>query len=226
MRVLINNRNRLTTTREMTIWLMMAGHEVVILDNASTYQPLLNWYTMCDAMNVRVVRSDRNGGPRAAWDCPEFKRYIPDDGEFYAVTDSDLDLRECPHDLLEVLSAGLVRHPELCKCGVSLRTNDLPDGFPHKQPVIDRERGYSQYELDDHLWSADIETTLAVYRSWPCVYRPAARSKWPYEARHVPWYITPETITDEERYYIQHIPPEFQGPFWSKLAAEYDFVKD
>ena len=223
MRVLINNRNRLTTTREMTVWLMHAGHEVVILDNDSTYGPLLIWYSMCDAMGVRVVISNNNWGPRAAWDCPEFKQFIPDN-EFYAVTDSDLELKECPHDLLNVLSTGLMRFPEICKCGVSLRIDDLPDGFPHKQAVINHEQQYSKNELDYEFWSADIETTLAVYRSWPCVYGPSARAKAPYMARHIPWYLTPETITDEERYYIQHIPEEFQGPTWSKMAAEYEFV--
>lgn len=234
MKVFIINRDRLTTTRQMVEHLLykVDDAEPIILDNTSTYPPLLHWYknpyygaggTGCA---VPVIRSQRNGGPRCLWEDSLFKKELPRDGEFYAVTDSDLDLTGCPSDLLEVLSAGLHLYPELCKCGVSLRIDDIPDGFPHAEQVRSHERQFSVDALDDLFFKADIETTFAVYRKWPCVYGPSARARAPYQAKHVPWYITPETITKEERYYIQHIPAEFQGPVWSKMAAAYEFTKE
>ncbi len=232
MKVFIINRDRLTTTRRMAEYLLykVDDAEPVIFDNASTYPPLLGWYSgewyhghQCP---VPVIRSPLNGGPQGAWNDPLFKKEIPLDGKFYAVTDSDLDLTGCPSDLLEVLSAGLHQYPELCKCGLSLRTDDIPDGFPDAERVRYHEFQFQTEELDDLFYKADIETTFAVYRSWPCLYGPAARAKPPYQAKHVPWYITPETITDEERYYIQHIPVEFQGPVWSKIARDYSFTQE
>lgn len=232
MKVFILNRDRLTTTRRMAEYLVanVDGAEPIILDNASTYPPLLEWYNgqwyhghQCP---VPVIRSQRNGGPRCLWEDPLFRKHLPPEDEFYAVTDSDLDLSGCPYDVLEVLSAGLYLHQELCKCGLSLRIDDIPDEFPHAEQVRSHEKQFAVDELDDLFFKADIETTFAVYRSWPCVYGPSARARAPYQAKHVPWYITPKTITEEERYYIQHIPEEFQGPVWSKMAAEYDFTKE
>ena len=44
--VVINNRNRLTTTRNMVEKLLSLNPDehIIIIDNESTYPPLLEWY--------------------------------------------------------------------------------------------------------------------------------------------------------------------------------------
>jgi hypothetical protein len=46
IKVVINNRNRLTTTKFMVEKLLSLNPDggIIIIDNGSTYEPLLNWY--------------------------------------------------------------------------------------------------------------------------------------------------------------------------------------
>ena len=50
--------------------------------------------------------------------------------------------------------------------------------------------------------------TFAVYRGpnrrGRFRYGPALRAAPPYTARHLPWYLTPDSINDEWRYYFEH----------------------
>src|ERR1700678_4193012 len=83
--VYINNHNRLTTTKAMTEWLLKAGTKrIVILDNGSTYAPLLEWYEKLSE-GVEVVKQS-NLGPWAFW---ESQRHTVQ-ATPYVVTDSDL----------------------------------------------------------------------------------------------------------------------------------------
>ena len=46
IKVVINNRNRLTTTKNLVEHLLRLNPEekIIIIDNKSSYQPLLDWY--------------------------------------------------------------------------------------------------------------------------------------------------------------------------------------
>lgn len=208
MRVFINNRDRLTSTRAMVEYLSRApGAEVTIIDNASTYPPLLEWYDGC---GVEVVRLRENLGPRALW---RSTGLVPA-SEDYAATDSDLDLSLLPLDLLEALRAGLALYPKIVKAGLSLEIDDLPAGTPLTLRIREWESRWWRRRLNDFWWDADTDTTFAVYRAgtteWPGVL-PAARADRPYTARHLPWY----GMTDEDEYYFDHCNPE-----WASWAGE------
>lgn len=55
--VVINNRNRLSTTKKMVADLLKRGTtNIIIIDNESTYIPLLEWYkTLPTNIIVRYV---------------------------------------------------------------------------------------------------------------------------------------------------------------------------
>ena len=125
---------------------------------------------------------------------------------YYAVTDSDLDLSSVPTDLLNVLSAGLQKFPRANKAGLSLELDDLPVSRATTQ-VREWEAHFWEKRLDSQFFDADVDTTFALYRAgtgWGGNGGPAIRTDRPYTARHVPWYMTAETITAEERYYLDH----------------------
>ena len=46
IKIVINNRNRLTSTKNMLEHLLRLNpnEQIIILDNGSTYPPLLEWY--------------------------------------------------------------------------------------------------------------------------------------------------------------------------------------
>ncbi len=58
--VIITVRDRVTSLRQLVEWLEAAGQrELYLLDNASTYPPLLEWLSQS---RHTVVRSERNSG--------------------------------------------------------------------------------------------------------------------------------------------------------------------
>jgi len=173
----------------------------IVLDNASTYPPLLEWYKVAD---VKIIRLANNLGPRALWNDG---RHVPRTGDYFAVTDPDLDLSRIPADFIHVLRGGLDQYPTILKCGLSLEINDLAPEHPLTKAIRARENGYWSDRHDARFFRANIATTFALYRvARPvCNYGPALRSDRPYTARHLPWYVTPQTATDEDRYYWTHL---------------------
>lgn len=173
----------------------------VVVDNCSTYPPLLDYLGRVDA---EVVRLDVHLGKNAPW----LSGLAPGGDPYYAVTDPDLDLGGCPDDLFEVLRAGLDRYPWALKCGPSLEIDDLPSECPWTADVVAWEGQFWADRLDDRYFRAGIDTTLALYRretpfdaaTWT---EAGLRCDRPYTARHLPWYAT--VVTDEDRYYVEHM---------------------
>jgi hypothetical protein len=216
--IYINNRDRLTTTRrlaEQCARLTLA--EVIIVDNASTYPPLLEWYQDCP---FRVERLEANRGPRGVWTCPRLETHKELGITHYVVTDPDLDLEGVPRDALTLLEDGLTRYPWAIKAGLSLAIDDLPDAYQRKKQVLSREARFWTDPVDAEFFKSEIDTTFAMYRvpdAWGG-YGPALRTARPYTARHVPWYTAEGQESDEETYYLKHLST--QGIFWSALAQE------
>lgn len=66
MKVFINNHNLLTWPRGMVNYLLDTPDcTPIIVDEASTYPPLLEWYE--NECPVQVWRNKYNSGPRGAW---------------------------------------------------------------------------------------------------------------------------------------------------------------
>ena len=200
LQVILNNRNRLTTLKGMVEWLVQFDVEPVILDNDSTYPPLLDWYAQCP---VEVVSLKQNYGVAAAWKCGILPKIVQ--GEF-ALSDSDLDLSKIPHDWQQVLFDGL-RAFGKPKCGFSLAIDDLPDHFHLKDEVINWESQFWTRRLSKRYYEADIDTTFALYQAEFVHAQPtfqAVRATRPYMARHLPWYLDSNNLPEEERYYMEH----------------------
>src|SRR5271166_4067804 len=129
--VYLNNRDRLTTTRTTVDWLLSAGtRRIVILDNDSSYPPLLKYYKALP-VGVSVEFLGANAGPWAFWDREmHLQQHTP-----YVVTDSDLvPAEECPKDLISKLQVLLSNRPESGKVGPGLKIDDVPqfDGLTVK----------------------------------------------------------------------------------------------
>jgi hypothetical protein len=197
--IFINNFNRLSTTRRMVECLRgIPDAEIIIVDNASTYAPLLEWYK---TNPCEVIRLKDNRGKLAPWTLADrrMKELC------YVVTDSDLDLTGVPSDVLPLLWQGLKKYPRMVKAGLSLRIDDLPAAFESTAEIVRWESQFWKRKLDDCWWVADIDTTFALYRPGTGhAYTPAIRADVPYTARHLPWY---RTDTAEERYYESSLTP-------------------
>jgi hypothetical protein len=200
--VIVNCRNRLTTTRKLCEQIAALDNAYpIILDNASTWEPLVEWLNDCP---FEVIRLTENIGHHAPWTAKLVDR--PNDG-FYCVTDCDLDLEGIPADLMEVLQVPLksFRGPVI-KSGVALRIDDLP---PWQTQVREWESRFWRQRADGFRYWAPIDTTLAMYRSHTPVRIAtkvagvrAVRAGGDYTARHTPWYLDPTNLDAENANYF------------------------
>lgn len=211
--------NRLTWPRRMCEILSEAGLNVVLIDNMSTYPPLLEWYLDCP---YEIYRLGRNLGHKAL-----YTSGILDErgcGK-YILTDHDLDLSGVPMDFPEMLEEGLESNPHVRKAGLSLEIDDLPDNLFTRE-VRQWEGNYWRRQTDNRgFFFSEVDTTLAYYdRSREHAGFPsgdeffsAVRSPRPYTARHLPWYNTPENITPEEEYYMRSTNTYWSGRYKENL---------
>lgn len=201
--IIINNFNRLECLQVLIKALEKRGYyNIYILDNRSTYPPLLEWYKTCP---YEVIRLERNIGYQAIWKSGVYDRFKH---SFYVYTDSDVVPDEvCPEDFMKKFLAVLRKYPRCLKVGFGLRIDDLPDCFAQKDAVLANERRFWKEPMGDGLYKAQIDTTFALYR--PYCYGPAndhhlmIRTGEPYVARHLPWYTDSAHLTDEDIFYIQ-----------------------
>lgn len=199
--IFINSRDRLDSLRALVDWLVAAGHtRIIILDNASTYPPLLDYYRSLDSSDVtNVVYLHHNIGHTAIWDSGVLERL--DIRTPYVYTDSDVVPDEnCPRDLVRHLLLGLKRYPWLDKCGVALRVDDivLTDSATKWQCQ------FSRLLLDDDFFFAPTDTTFALYNNYRhYTLNMSARTRR-LQARHIPWYYAPDNIPADEAYYRDH----------------------
>ncbi len=121
--IILNNFNRLTSTRNMYEYLKNRNFtHIVILDNGSTYPPLLDWYaTLKDG---EVIRLPTNIGAHCLFHSGYLKN-ITD--EYVVYSDSDLELNPLmPEDFLEIMKSMLLKYNER-KIGLALRIDDVPE---------------------------------------------------------------------------------------------------
>ena len=118
--VYVNVFNRLTLTRKLCEQIAaLDGAVPIIIDNNSTWEPLVDWYQHCP---FEVIRLTDNYGHHAPWRAGITAR--PNNG-LYCVTDCDLDLQGVPADLMDVLRHPLTswNNPPV-KSGVALRIDE------------------------------------------------------------------------------------------------------
>lgn len=198
MKVFIIMFNRLTWPRRLAEQLSYKGCEVILVDNNSTYPPLLEWYENCP---YKIHRLEKNVRAFGFWQTGILEQYTD---RYYMVTDCDLDINTVPDDFTDVLLNKL-KKSSAYKVGLSLEINDLPDNDFTKK-VIAWEKMFWNSKDKDGFYHASVATTLAVYdkeRTNPDLYN-GMRSPRPYTAKHLCWYMTPENITDEDLFSIRN----------------------
>ncbi len=200
--VIINVRDRLSALLDLLAWLEKVGQENIWLcDNASTYEPMVEFLR---TTSHRVVFNEINLGHRGPW----LSGLVTELGldQPFIITDPDVvPCEECPTDALDVFHETLQRYPDVDKVGFSLRLDDLPEHYAHRDDVILWESQFWKTTHPSGFFLAEIDTTFALYRAGEGHQNNRAlRSKPPYVARHTPWYQDSSNPTDEQHYYVDH----------------------
>jgi glycosyltransferase involved in cell wall biosynthesis len=144
IKIVINNRNRLTTTKNMVEKLLSINpdEEIIIIDNASTYPQLLEWYKQI--MDKVMITFRNNEGHLALWSTGLYKEL----GEYFIYTDADIILpQNLPLDWKEIMFNTMMKYPEFKKIALGLRIDDLPENYLFKLSVMKAGGGSKKLNL-------------------------------------------------------------------------------
>ncbi len=206
--VLINNFNRLDLLQQQIEWLLQLDDPVsiIIVDNLSSYPPLLEYYKNITHPYIQVVYLNFNSWRKGVEYIGKKKLKAFDK---FIITDSDLlPYPNTPRNLISYLSDLLDQYPSFNHIGPSLEIKDLPDHNPLKETIVNYESEFWMPRakcLDDKVVAAKIDTTFAMYRRTSTILltEPALRTIRPYTLKHVDWYLDPKNHSEEFQYYLK-----------------------
>ena len=206
MKAFIIFKDRVTYGQRCVLSMIRSGLEPVVVDQGSTWPQALDWLDDMEQDGFTVLHRGK-GHPRdlGYWDpfidaCGD-QRYIVTDPD---VVPSDI----CPRDWPGRLSLLLDDHPEIVKAALGLRIDNLPDHYGRKEQVIKWEEQFWKEQIEAGVYSAPVDTTLAMYRERSTfVMQPGARMGHPYVADHLAWHENFDDLPQEIRYYYEHAEP-------------------
>lgn len=198
--IIINNFNRLNCLLLLIQKLEEYNlRNIIILDNNSSYPPLLDYYKTC---KYPIHYLNENLGFLALWKSNLYDNIYSK--SYYVLTDPDvIPDSDCPKDFIAHFYNLLQKYPGLDKIGFNLRIDNIPEHYDRKQQVIEVESPFWKQKVSHDYYKAAIDTTFALYR--PGVkggfWLNAGRTLPPYSALHLPWYEDSEHPDEETLYY-------------------------
>lgn len=201
MKIVINNFNRLSTTKRLIEQLEELGYsDIYIIDNNSTYPPLLSWYK--NDYKYSLISLEENIGPRAIYDPKVRKLFIGE--EWVTYSDSDIELnKNAPKGFIEEL-VSIAEEFKYNKVGLALDISDLPN-TPEAEHYRNWEAINWRFPLEENrnIYKAAIDTTFCIIKPNLDFQYEAIRVAGNFTARHYPWYINLNDLNEEDRYYIE-----------------------
>lgn len=218
--VILINFNRYRSLQQLIEWLLQLDQSVsvIVMDNASSYPPLLDYYqTISNHPKVQVLRFQQNNGLRKIIPiCQCFNQF-----DYYVLSDSDLiPYHSTPNDIFLKMKTLLQQHPHINHVGASLEIQDIPDYFPLKQEVVTWEKRFWEKEFVPNVYDAHVDTTFAMYhkKSMVSAIYPSLRLGRPYTMKHLDWYINPKDLGSEMKHLLDKISP--MATWLTKLKTE------
>lgn len=205
-------------------WLEKHGlTNIHIVDNASTYPPLLH-YLQKSAYTVH--RLNQNYGHMVVWSSGLFDDII--DHQAYVVTDPDIAPNpNLPADFLSKMYHLLKEYSAITKVGFALQIDDLPQSAPFTQNIQAWEKQFWKNPVQNQkeMYFAEIDTTFALYRPGKgrllkhTFYR-GIRLAGDYTARHIPWYKKTYQTKEDLFYQEKNSGSSSIGNAFSKLKKQ------
>lgn len=209
--IIINNYNRLSFLKKLIEQLERMGYyNIYILDNKSTYPPLLEFYNTCP---YKIFYLKKNFGYLALWKSGIYKIFK---NRYFVYTDSDiLPGEKCPNNFLDNFYKIMIKY-NASKVGFALSINDIPTYYKLRFKVIEHEQKFWKNQINENIFLGDIDTTFALYRpniKGGCrALGKHIRVGGNYTAYHLPWYIDSENLDNEELFYTNSC---IQSTHWS-----------
>jgi len=203
--IIIISFNQLTHLKAQVSFLLKNGYNnVIIIDNNSSYPPLLEYFEAMKRM-VTIHILAENRGHMAFWHHSEL--YTLYSKGFYIVTDADVvPIEACPENFVQQLIQKFIKNRRFTKVGLSLKLDDIPDSNLSKKEILLWEQQYWTKKNSNHTFIAAIDTTFALYRPFYSYSKTdffkSIRTDFPLQARHGGWYIDHNRLTEEQEFYF------------------------
>ena len=203
--IFINARDRVGVMKQQIDWLLDAGYtNIIILDNHSTYPPLLEYYKSFAAdKRVRIIIFNQNLGFKSIWKSGILETLnitTP-----YVYTDPDLvPVDSCPKNVIQRLLKILKKNTLIKKVGLGMVYDDIT--FYDKARWQEIEQHYYDFtDVSKDLHYVQVDTTFALYVN--CRHynlRFSMRTLGDLMAKHLPWYFDYDNLPEDELYYLEH----------------------
>ena len=154
---------------------------------------------------------------------------------FFMVTDADIvPNKNLPENFMKRLIYYLIKYySDVTKVGFSLRLDDIPDYYPLKEKVLRWEKQFWKKEIEKDVYKGMIDTTFAMYSPGykfknQDSFLSALRIGGNFSATHGGWYINPNQLSEEEKFYIKTVDKSSswklneQGFHDNKSISNYD----
>jgi SAM-dependent methyltransferase len=215
--IILNNRNRLGSLRRMITWLLAVGcTDIQILDNDSTYPPLLAYYEDLPE-RVTLHRLGQNIGPWAFWKLALHQHLsVP-----YIVSDADLVPADfCPTDLISRLVSVAHRFPDSVKVAPGLRVDSISPHYAQGDAALQWESQFWWKPVTQGIFAAQVDTTFAIYQPGVdfSIRGENLRLGYPYLLEHTPWQVDDRALSEEESFYRAHTAKTFSH--WSSSTVD------
>jgi hypothetical protein len=157
--IVILNRDRLYPLIEQVEALHKRNYNnITIIDNQSTYPPLLDWYKKSgvDVFYNNITENSCHAFRDLVYsNHPKFKQIVSD---WYVFNDSDIiPVNDVPEDFIEHL-IGYAKKYNKSKVGMSIKIDDIDLDYPLNKWVHEYESSY--LVLDNNLYSTTPPPTL------------------------------------------------------------------
>jgi len=209
--ILIINYNQLENLKYLVSFLLDRDFKnIVIIDNKSTYPPLLKYYEEIKNQITIEMMSD-NCGHMVFFENKKLQEKYG--SGYYCITDADIRPNDnLPVNFLETLIETLDKYQfSILKAGFALDLESIPDYYPFKDKVIKWEQQFWENQLEPNIYRAGIDTTFALYKpQYPTRFRvkpirfyEGARLAGNFTSKHMGWYLDPKNLTEEQQFYMQ-----------------------
>lgn len=208
--IIIINFNQLFYLKQLISFLLNRNFQnIVIIDNKSTYEPLLQYYKQIEE-KVVVEYMNTNSGHMVFFNNEYLKKKYT--AGYYVITDADIVPNEdMPNDFMFKLIKLLDKyHTKITKVGLALDISSIPDYYPLKERVLKWECKYWEKEIEKNAYMANVDTTFALYkpkylmRDWTTEFFSAIRYGGKYKVKHGGWYTDPLNMSEEQEFYYRN----------------------
>jgi hypothetical protein len=218
--IVINNLNRLSTTKQLVKDLQKRDYfDITILDNGSTYKPLLDWYDTNKEIKVKRLN---NLGQLAIYNSGLLNDLRLEKNDWVVYTDSDIELNlNTPKDFIEQMIL-IGEKYNYSKVGLSLDIKNLPITELGNE-IFTWETKFWKECLAENIYKADVDTTFCVIRTDKSFQYEALRVAGDFTCKHLPWYTDFSNLNEEEKYYLDNVSLEYSGykRYYNRFLKEY-----